>query len=768
MKKKGLLLSLCLGLALPLLADVAFMYSGYNGGKKSFFTEFDKAFSALNVKVVKYQNTQMAELTANLAKFDLVALSSVANFEDTVDLAPYSAAWKTYLTDGGMLFIADATYSSVLGSFLNRISPELALTTDTCSSHKNPSEKTKRADIHDHALLYFPSQVKPTLEKMTHWGHFTCAQPEGWEIIESCYDGKALTLARRIGKGLVVVAAHGNLRSTTGSEFVRGIIGNMLTQSKLAKEGITIVSAMLPGEKFKTTMSLTLKAPDKTDALAFTFAYSSKNGMTTVKADKKVHGDIVDFTVPIVYDIRGNIRHEASVSLGGRAVDTVVWHSELPQILEYKMRRKHFYPGETTLSVTFKANPDNPDGDSLLLQAAIDGVVQKPLPFNDLEAIGNYALDGLKPGRHVATFTLLQNGNRLTTVNAELFTHPAPNVRFRNDGTMLLNGKPFFAFGMYHVSWSASPEHRKAMIADIAQYGYNVVHVGCKAGEFKADTYGDFLDECQKHGVYVITEFPVKEALEVIAKYKDHPAVLGWNPGDEPYPAGVSPEEMFRRYDSFKQLDPNHLAYTVICTPSQYKNYASGTDVLSPDPYPVPNHPIDNAYKNYKNAHAEARKYDTALWGVPQCFGYDKGTWPRYPTADEYRSMLYLSLIAGVKGFVNYTYYDRGFFLPKAPGLWDACKTVPTEMKPLIPFILDGKRTFLLENEKGIYAATWTLGDRTALVIVNASPDKALPFELKGDFANSTIHYGSVDGLKTTAAGISGTIRPYGQTVLFK
>ncbi|MBP5639217.1 MAG: hypothetical protein J6X55_07055 [Victivallales bacterium] len=760
---------LLLALSFIVSADVAYMYSGYPGGKKSFLNEFDKTFAELNVKASKYQNTQIADLTANLSKYDIVVLGSVANFENTVNLTPHAAAWKDYLTNGGLLFIADATYDSVINSFLNCISPELALKQTMCSAHLKPSPETKRADIHDHPLLYFPNQIKPVLEKLSHWGHFSCNQPEGWEIIESCADGKALTLAHRVGKGLVVVAAHGNLKSANGRDFATKLIANMLFQRTLATEDITIMSAMLPSDQFKTAMKLSVKAPGKTDTLSLALAYSSKDGMKQCDVRKTVAGDIVNFEVPIAYEVRGKIRHEAKLLLGQNAIATTDWQSELPQILEYKMRRKHFYPGETTLSVAFKAFPYAPEAGPLKLFTRIDGkAIQPNIAFNAMEASGNFSLNGLGNGRHVVTFELQQNGQTLTAPEAELFIHPEPTVRFREDGTMLMNGKPFFAFGMYHVSWSASPEHRKAMIADIAQYGYNVVHVGCKAGEFKADTFGEFLDECQKHGVYVITEFPVKEALAVIAKYKDHPAVLGWNPGDEPYPAGVSPEEMFRRYDSFKQLDPNHLAYTVICTPSQYKNYSSGTDVLAPDPYPVPKNPIDNVYKNYKDAHAEARKYDTALWAVPQCFGYDKGTWTRYPTADEYRSMLYLSLIAGVKGFVNYTYYDRGFFLPKAPGLWDACKTFPTEMKPLIPFILNGKRTVHQEDTKGIYTGTWSFDGRTAAVIVNASPDKALPFEIKGDFSNVSIHYGTVENLKTTANSLSGTLRSYGQAVLIK
>jgi hypothetical protein len=483
---------------------------------------------------------------------------------------------------------------------------------------------------------------------------------------------------------------------------------------------------------------------------------------------KAVHGDTVEFTAPVDVDIRGDVRYEATLCLGDEVLATKAWTVTLPEILEYKMHRKHFYPGETTLSVAFKAHLKERDGGPLLLKTSIDDVEYNSLVFNNLEENGEFSLKGLELGRHVVTFTLFQNDRQLTTVKADLFIHPEPTVRIRDDGTLLIDGKPFFPMGMYHVSWSETVEHRKAMIADIAQYGYNAVHVGITQGEVKEETYGDFLDECQRHGVHVITEFRPSEALDVIRKYKDHPAVLGWNPGDEPCASGVSPQEMFSRYDAFKQLDPNHIAYTVICTPSQYRNYASGTDVLAPDPYPVPNQPFDSVYINYRDADTEARKFDTSLWAVPQCFGYDdESTWPRYPTADEYRCMLYLALIGGAKGFINYTYFDQKFSLPKADGLWDACKTLPMELQPLLPFILNGERIVQQENDKGIYTATWTLGGRTAIVIVNGSPNTALPFALDGDFDGATIHFGVVEELKATSTGLSGTLRPCGQAVLF-
>ena len=71
---RRIVLLLLLALSFIVSADVAFMYSGYPGGKKSFVNEFDKTFQELNVKAVKYQNTQIADLTANLAKYDIVVV----------------------------------------------------------------------------------------------------------------------------------------------------------------------------------------------------------------------------------------------------------------------------------------------------------------------------------------------------------------------------------------------------------------------------------------------------------------------------------------------------------------------------------------------------------------------------------------------------------------------------------------------------------------------------------------------------------------------
>ena len=763
-RKRLCAIALLLG-CVSLIGDVAVLYSGFSGNERRFFPEFDKALDTIGVKAVKYENTKMEELTKDLRKYEMVLVTSCGNFENTVDLKPHADAWRDYLSDGGMVFVADANYASVLESFINRLGPEFELTPEHCIAHLKPSPENAKAYVRPHNLMNFPTNALEPLLRQGHWGHLTPKQPKTWDVIETCVENKPLTLAKNYGKGLLFVTVHSNLQAGEAIDFARNTIVNMLAEAKLKKHGLTLVSTETPMRRTNTRMVIRLKATGKTDSLAFSLKYTGKDGMVQAPVDKMVEGNVVQFTARIAYQTRGVIQFAAALMDGTNVLLESNWQDELPEILTSKLRRKHFYPGMNELEATLIAISDPPVVyPPSIIQWQLDGGKISKQKITQMTTTVKMPVRNLAVGKHVIAWELLQNGKSLAKLTQDFFVHPEPTMRFRDDGTLLINGKPFFPFGMYHVTQSATPEHRLDMVKEIAKYGYNLVHVRILSSEKGTDSYGKFLDECQKRGIYVITEFDY-DALEVIRTYKNHPAVLGWNPGDEPYPKGVTPEMMFSRYDAFKQLDPNHIAYTVICTPSQYKNYACGTDVLAPDPYPIPNNPIDTLYTNYKNAHAEARKFDTALWAVPQCFGYGHGTWSRTPTADEYRAMLYLSLIAGAKGFVNYTYFDGGFFLPKSTELWEACKSVPTEMAPLIPFILNGKRTVQQENDKGVYAATWTLDDSKAIVIVNASPDTVLPFEIKGDFANASIHYGAVENLKAASAGLGGTLRPYGQAV---
>ena len=283
-------------------------------------------------------------------------------------------------------------------------------------------------------------------------------------------------------------------------------------------------------------------------------------------------------------------------------------------------------------------------------------------------------------------------------------------------------------FGWYHVSWSFSTQERLGFLRDVAAGGFNAVHAGIK----QADEWAEFLDEAQRLGVKVCTEFGL-DPLPIIRRYRDHPAVLTWNPGDEPDGQGVAPAEMARRMDGYKAADPTHPVYMTLCVPATYKLYAACADVLAPDPYPIPIAPLSMVYTSLRSARLACAPYGHPVWGILQCFGYTGGTW-RVPTFEECRCMTYLALAAGVKGIIYYTYADPGFNVTQHPELWSGMKTLPAEMKVLEPFLLGGKLTELESGAPDVYASQWRLGKRTLICVVNSSQkeSRSVSIRLKG------------------------------------
>ncbi|MGQ9731791.1 MAG: hypothetical protein ACUVX8_11020 [Candidatus Zipacnadales bacterium] len=79
-------------------------------------------------------------------------------------------------------------------------------------------------------------------------------------------------------------------------------------------------------------------------------------------------------------------------------------------------------------------------------------------------------------------------------------------------------------------------------VRDLAAAGFNCAYTRI----ITLDEYGPFLDGCARLGVYIITEFPAP-MFETVVRYRKHPAVLAWNPGDEPSIHGITPEMRYGR-----------------------------------------------------------------------------------------------------------------------------------------------------------------------------------------------------------------------------
>ena len=785
--KKLVFWALVAALALSAVAErAAVVYSDWS--KATFASEYDKHLKALGWSFDKFQNTRLPELTEKLGDYPFVIAASVANYTQTVKMGPYAAAWRKWLADGGTLIITDANYGSVLGTWVGAFGPEFACSCASCSAHTKPSDETRVLTLHPDPLADCPKPLGRLIRDNYHqWTHLTKLDA-AWHKPVTCVDGAPIFAYRKWGKGLVVLTSAASLKN---SPIARALLENVAAHRRLGEKGAEILSfepnldGSSPGRRMARVR---LKVePGRIRELSATLearniSWKGKASTATEKTSVKVPASgEVTLEVASAVVRSGKVESKLDVQADGQPLLSCAWKETTPRAVGIRLKRKHLYPGNALVAQMAFAEPGRAGARPSLEGAAwqIDDGAWQMREAKD----GDWTIpvDGLVHGEHVFRVKLCYKSGLLESLGAaernlldwgegeeaHFFTHPEPKYRMRDDHVLLENGQPFFPFGFYNVSWTIPAAERLAMAQDVAKWGYNTVHVGMRGDEYDGDGYGAFLDACAKLGIRVITEFAVGRAESVIRKYRGKSAVMGWNPGDEPAPKGITPQEMFRRYDTFKQIDPDHIAYTVICVPSQYANYAAGTDVLAPDPYPVPRRPVDDVYRRFKEAKAAANKVDTALWAVGQAFGgqkYDqKGPWPRWPSAREFRAMSYLSLMAGAKGIIYYTYYDGSFDIRQAPGLLEAVQAFPVEMRGMVPFVLDGKGESLTEDADGVYAMVWTLGTERRLVAVNARDKEA---KVVLPFAGTRVLHGAPQGLKVVDGKVSFTLPPLERVVL--
>lgn len=647
----------------------AYVFSDWS--KCAFEKELDAAFKATDCAVTKFENVRLPELTEKLDAFDIVVAGTVANNTHTVDFAPLAAKWRAWLERGGVLMVVDANYRSVLDDWVAKLGEDLACGSATCSAHTKRTPAARAITVRPDAFLHLGHDLEAGLRtREGHWAHLTRLDG-GWLTPIRCADGAPIFAYREVGKGGVVLTVAASLN---GNPVAEVLFANTLAWRRLRAEAVSarefVPDAVKTDAPRRGCRLVVAATPGKYERMKAIFAFRGPSDSGKVEAVATAADGTFRFAPEQKVVLRGTIAYTLDLEGDGRQLARFVWSEQVPEALAVELVRKHLYPGDV-LGVKATSHPQTLGRDRLLgLEWSLDGGAWR----RRTEPDGRWTIPvaGLAQGRHELRTRLVYADDFVPQMDpaldwgaertTEFFVHAEPKYRMRADRVLLENGRPFFPLGFYSVSWTMSGAERLKMVEDVSAWGYNTVHVGMRGDESKTDGYGRFLDACAKLGVRVITEFDDEFAAKTVERYRGKAAVLAWNPGDEPEPKGLTPATMFGRYDRFKQLDPDHLAYTVLCEPSQYANYAAGTDVLAPDPYPVPRESIAQIYKRFKEAKAAADAVDTALWCVGQAFGgqrYDKnGSWPRCPTADEFRSMSYLALMAGVKGLIYYTYND--------------------------------------------------------------------------------------------------------------
>ncbi len=267
-------------------------------------------------------------------------------------------------------------------------------------------------------------------------------------------------------------------------------------------------------------------------------------------------------------------------------------------------------------------------------------------------------------------------------------------------GTILKDGKPFFPIGIYHPQnyayyrnggKSNGVETVGEDYDKIAAMGFNAVQ---GSSTENVETFGRYLDEAHQRGLVVDVPFysggrvkkNLRNSLQKIERYRDHPAVLNWKISDEPDLRPAVVDEVPEVYVAFKKADPRTPVEVTLATDHALDSWSGFADIIQINRYPLPDGALTRV-SDYTRLAVQSKLPWQNVSYVIQSGWRKEGT---VPTKDELRSMVYLALIEGAKGIWYYTMYDPGFDLTKT-SIWPHLKSVNAEIRSLSLPVMLGK-----------------------------------------------------------------------------
>lgn len=241
-------------------------------------------------------------------------------------------------------------------------------------------------------------------------------------------------------------------------------------------------------------------------------------------------------------------------------------------------------------------------------------------------------------------------------------TEPAttPRATLRDDGVLLVGGKPTFPIGMYGLKkCAANGGDLDRALKDLKAAGFNAVQT------YQARERAELLKAAADNGMYMFTK-PRMPDDWLFADSREQPAIIAWYLGDDTS-EHCTPMELKDRMDAMKAADGTRLTCQADGNgagpkASGFYDYAPATDVFLMEIYPIRGNDADRhaaalVAKNTKRAKSDAAAHGwrNSLWPILQYFqGWTN--WKRYPTPEELMSTTFAALAQDVQGITWYTY----------------------------------------------------------------------------------------------------------------
>lgn len=323
----------------------------------------------------------------------------------------------------------------------------------------------------------------------------------------------------------------------------------------------------------------------------------------------------------------------------------------------------------------------------------------------------------------VTTEAVSSNENELLNAASLRSVPLATTSSVRTDGTVLVGGRAFFPFGMYHVSFYFDAARRIADMKELAAAGFNTIAPTTLSD---ADaSFPAFVDAAGTAGMRVMANVGMDQIERLAPQLRNKPAVLGWNIADDAH-IQYTPQQVLALKSRLKAADPNRLAYITVAAHGEDRqtSYFSGPDAVGNMSYPVaPGDSISAVYYTMRITVEEAAKKGVVPIANLQTFNWDDmpgvDIGARWPTDREVYNMTHQALVAGVKGILYYTFADKFTDVRSQPPVWSTLKKLAPEVGTLSNFIMNGKQQLLKTNDLMIAASSFTVGSQTLIGVVS-------------------------------------------------
>lgn len=631
--------------------------SGVNNDFRSW-GEYDTQLQALHWQYKKFRNTELDKFFSKSLDYDLVLTTSLWNYGDPQNMESFVPEWRKFLERGGIVILTDMAYPPMC-DWLSSLDPELSIQYGDASRDLGPSAQLDPST--SSPFLRTPNYIG----NFSYWAHFP-RWGKKYSVWAKTKGATALGLYALLGKGVLIL--------TTGFGFSPQMLENLYTNALILKNGVDIhwqkaPPVMPPGEfqgeivvknlrdkEVKLQLQFSLK--DVKEKTLFASAY--KERLLPPESDK-----ILAVTLPCPG--RGNFLAVAQYKTEEMESYQEISHNfNVPPLVELVLNRKVFARSDK-MKITIRTAPKK--GEKVNCQILILDESSKVRWGRKWEAKEeeNLALPlrSYPPGEYrlrIIAETKSEKSSQERRFKVSIEERPAVITKIGKKGELLLNGKPFFPLGTYHIGSEDFLQAKKM--------GFNCVTSPIYGGEQRELTPEQLAwhNSAHKAGLWVIAELSeyirggrlnFEEAKEIISQIRLHPATIAHYVIDEPQGGGISRETVAQFCGLVKDVDPEHITF-VNEVPGAVSAYAGIGDVTGTDPYPIGREtPRSLAWVGEAVENALKASEGKPVWAVIQAHRQPPtNSSNRYPTPEELRCMSYLALNHGAKGILFYAWGD--------------------------------------------------------------------------------------------------------------